>query len=233
MLTVKKIWKKAKSIFEKVRKIYIRLKTRKLVGNFRYRKYWSDEAKEFMDNRELFSFIEGDGSSLGSAFVKDVREYYSYFGEYDLQAIALALALLRDVYSPEVLPLEICEEIFGRERTAELMGKELFDLLCEFGGKDIVYHEKKRKVPKGIRNCCTLNREFFLTKKRVGMPVRMFLIWEKGGYPAPYMPEWSGIPQRKNPAAYNALIKEFRRTIIEKHNWDWQMRKVSKINAVY
>lgn len=229
------IWKKARSIFKKVRKIYIRLKTRKLVGNFRYRKYWSDEAKEFMDNRELFSFIEGDDDSLGSAFVKDVRKYYSHYGEYDLQAVALALSLIRDIYSPEVLPLEICEEVFGRKRTAKLIGKELFDLLCKFGGKDIVYHDKQKKIPKGIRKYCSLSRNFFLAKKRAGMPVRMFLIWAKGGVVVPpeIMKEWSGIPQHETAEAYNALIKEFSRIIKENHNWDWQMRRVPKVDAVY
>ena len=122
----------AKGILKKIREIYVKLAARKLVGNFRYRKFWSDKASAFMRDRELFSFVENTDDSLGSAFVRDVREYYNYYGEYDLQAINLALSLLRDIYSPEVLPVELCEEVFGRKRTAELIGEELFELLCKF-----------------------------------------------------------------------------------------------------
>lgn len=232
---MKNFLKKAKGILKKIRKVYVRIKTRKLVGNFRYEKYWSDEAKNFMENREIFSFIEDNSDSLSAAFVKDVREYYSYYGEYDLQAIALAISLLQDVYSPDVLPLEICEEIFGKKRTAELMGKELFDLLCKFGGKDIVYHDdKQKKVPKGVRSCCHLNRRFFLTKRRVGMPVRMFLIWAKGGVTIPpgIMEELSGIPRRKISEAYSMLIKEFQYVIKEKHNWDRLEKQATRTSTV-
>ena len=151
----------AKGILKKIREIYVKLAARKLVGNFRYRKFWSDKASAFMRDRELFSFVENTDDSLGSAFVRDVREYYNYYGEYDLQAINLALSLLRDIYSPEVLPVELCEEVFGRKRTAELIGEELFELLCKFGGMDIVYHDDKHKVPKWIKNCCHLNRKLY------------------------------------------------------------------------
>lgn len=224
----------AKGILKKIREVYVKIATRKLVGNFRYRKFWSDKASAFMRNRELFSFVENTDDSLGSAFVRDVREYYNYYGKYDLQAINLALSLLKDVYSPEVLPIELCEEIFGRKRTAELMGEELFELLCRFGGMDIVYHDSKHKTPRGIKNYCSLSRRFYLTNRRVGMPVRMFLVWAKGGVTLPpeIMTEWSGIPRYRIQEAYDEIIEEFRYVIIEKHNWDRKMKRVPKISTV-
>ena len=224
----------AKGILKKIREIYVKLAARKLVGNFRYRKFWSDKASAFMRDRELFSFVENTDDSLGSAFVRDVREYYNYYGEYDLQAINLALSLLRDIYSPEVLPVELCEEVFGRKRTAELIGEELFELLCKFGGMDIVYHDDKHKVPKWIKNCCHLNRKLYLTNNRVGMPVRMFLIWAKGGVTLPpdIMEEWSGIPRYGVRETYNAIIGEFRDVIIRKHNWDRTIKRIPKISTV-
>lgn len=224
----------AKGILKKIREIYVKIATRKLVGNFRYRKFWSDKSSSFMENRALFTFIDDADDSLGSTFVRDVREYYSYYGKYDLQAINLALSLLRDIYSPEVLPVELCEEVFGRKRTAELIGEELFELLCEFGSMDIVYHDSKHKVPKRIKNCCHLNRKLYLTNNRVGMPVRMFLIWAKGGVALPpdIMEEWSGIPRYGVRETYNAIIGEFRDVIIRKHNWDRTIKRVPKISTV-
>ena len=205
----------AKGILKKIREIYVKLAARKLVGNFRYRKFWSDKASAFMRDRELFSFVENTDDSLGSAFVRDVREYYN----------------LENLWQP----VELCEEVFGRKRTAELIGEELFELLCKFGGMDIVYHDDKHKVPKWIKNCCHLNRKLYLTNNRVGMPVRMFLIWAKGGVTLPpeIMTEWSGIPRCRVQETYDELVEEFRYNIIEKHNWDRTIKRVPKISTVY
>lgn len=225
----------AKSIFKKIRGIYVKIATRKLVGNFRHEKYWSDEVREFMENRESFSFVGGDDDSIGSIYVGGVRNYFIHFGNHDLQAVNLALSLLKDIYALEVLPMGHCEEIFGRKETAEFVGKELFGLLCKFGGMDIVYHDAKHRVPKGIRNRCQLNRRLYLTDKPVGMPVGMFLIWAKGGVPLPpeIMAEWSGIPKYKVADVYSALIKEFKYDIIDERNWDRAVQNVPKIGVAH
>ena len=66
------------------------------------------------------------------------------------------------------------------------------------------------------------------------MPVRMFLIWAKGGaaIPAGVMQEWSGIPRSKMMEVYNELIDELRYSIIEKHAWEWQIEKTPRLETV-
>lgn len=222
----------AKSILKKIREAHKRFRTRHLAGNFRRRKYWSDNAKNFMDNRQLFSFIDNGDETLASTFVRDVREYYSHYGAYDLQAVNVALSLLRDVYSPDVLPVKVCKKIFTDKETAALMSAELFGLLCEYGSMDIVYRENTRRLK--VKNSCRLNNRLFLTRDHIGMPVRMFLIWTKGGekVPSEILKEWSGVPRSRVTEVYNELIDELRYAVIENHSWEWQIEETPRIETV-
>lgn len=210
--------------------MYVRVKTRHLVGNFQYSEYWSDEANEFMENRQLFYFVDKGKNTLANDFVDSVREYYRRHGAYDLQAVNLALSLLSDVYYPDVMPLEICKKMKNKA-IAKQLSDELFILLEEYGNMDIVYHDKDTE----IRNSCRLNNRLFLTKNSgVGMPVDMFLIWAKGGVrvPSRIMKEWSGIPRPKVAEVYTELVDEFRYFINEKRSWEWQTETMPEFESV-
>lgn len=93
-------------------------------------------------------------------------EYYTtYRDEWETPATSLALALIKDVYNLDVLPLLACGRLMRDQESMDLIGDELFELLCEYGGMNIVFHDKKTRVPRKVTRDIVINHELFLTKK--------------------------------------------------------------------
>lgn len=220
---MKRFWKKAKSMLKRIGELFKGVSQRregriKVVGNYRNRRKWSQQAKEFAEQPRVW--LADPLTEKAFFFADGVVEYYkSYSGKYQLQAANLALSLIRDIYTPDVLPVIPCGRMLSDRESIKLMNDELFELLCQYGGMDFVFREKGKSVSRKVTRDVGLGVNFFLTKKRYGIPVRMFLLWYKGEVeiPSEVLTEWSGIPERYFRIAYRELVHYFRQILKQKH----------------
>ena len=222
-----KFFKKAKSFLKKVRRRLKRAFKKKAGGNWYHPRKQSEAAKSFMKQPVVY-FAEPITHHLAQ-FVYGVVEYYTtYRDEWELPATNLALALMKDVYDLEVLPILSCGRILKDAESIKLMNDELFNLLCEYGGMNIVFHDKKTKVPRRVTKDVVINDELFLTKKRCGIPTRIFLLLHGGGMEIPLnvMSELSGFPMHKTRWGYKEIIRTFQNTTKCKHRKQLLKNKV-------
>lgn len=191
-------------------------------GNYRHRNRWSQAAKALAKRPRVW--LTEPLAQRAFYSVHGVMDVYVAYSEiYQLQAANLGRALLRDIYTPDVLPILSCGRILSDRESIDLMNQELFELLCCYGGMDLVFYNHTTKTPPRSvledANLVPLGQDIYLTSKRHGMAVRDFLLWHKGSVeiPSAVLTEWSGIPETYFAAAYRGLIDFLRNTLINKH----------------
>lgn len=189
---------------------YKRRKTRR-VGSFGRPKYESKEARAF--EKAPVRFTNTPKTSVILPLTKSVMDYYKFSAgeKYVLPAATLATSLIYDLYSASLA--DVFAATINEEQSVKIIKEDLSRLLETYGGMDIVYcgynhappyRIKMRVLPRGY-NCG-------LTNEQVGMPLRMFLLWYKGGLdiPANILQEWSGIPFGHFEDAYQSALEIFR-----------------------
>ena len=206
-------------------KIFKKKDTRKQVtgsGNYRNRGKWSREAKAL--TRQPRTWLIEPLAEWAFDYVRGVMDVYvTYSRSFQLQAANLGRSLIRDVYTPDVLPLLACGRVLNDYEINKLMNEELFQLLCRYGGRDLVFFKYNTKTPP--RNVLSdselipLGQDIYMTSQRYSMRIRDFLLWYKGGVevPSAVLTEWSGIPEDHFAIAYHGLVNFFRNMLMNEH----------------
>ena len=214
----KGILKRIGKFFHKISQMREKRKAKKRCGDYHFRKKWSKRAKSFV--LQPYVYFAAPVSKVMFCQLYGVVEYYeAYSEEYTLRAANLAKALIRDVYTPDVLPVVTCGRVLSDWESMSLINDELFNLLCQYGGYNVVFHDQDTKLPRNVTADIVLNKNLFLTRKRHGMPLRTFLLWAEGGVKIPpeILTEWSGIPAGRFGVAYDEIVNLFRQTIRAEH----------------
>lgn len=191
-------------------------------GNYRNRGKWSQAARTL--TKQPRTWLIEPLAEWAFDYVRGVMDVYATYSKlYQLQAANLGRSLIRDVYTPDVLPLLACGKVLNDYEFNKLMNDELFQLLYRYGGRDLVFFRYNTKTPpRNVLNdseLTPLGQDIYMTSQRYSMKIRDFLLWYKGGVevPSAVLTEWSGIPEDHFAAAYHGLINFFRNVLINEH----------------
>lgn len=206
-------------------------KKRKRIGNYRRQKTYSKKAKDFIQRPFVYSSIPKTEKALIVAY--GVLEYYKYYGKrYLLQAVEVAMSLWSDILQLDLVASMSPESLKGYNIPA--VNACFNELLLKYGHLDIVFHKHKYRKLKYVSCKATSSKagdHFYLTEQKIGMPVRMFLAWYKGGVSIPndILQEWSGIPADKLEDAYQCILQIFRDDLKATGRWDMLACSIQKV----
>ena len=208
-------------------------KERKRIGNYRRERYYSKKAKDFIRRPFIYSSIPRTEKVLIIAY--GVLDFYKYYGKrYLLQAVEVALSLWSDILQLDLVASMSPELLEDYDVPA--VNACFNDLLLKYGHLDVVYHKRKyRKLKHAACKAASSKAgdHFYLTEQRIGMPVRMFLVWYKGGVSIPndILQEWSGIPADKLEDAYQSILQIFKDDLKSNGRWDMLTNSTKKFEA--
>lgn len=208
-------------------------KERKRIGNYRRERYYSKKAKDFIRRPFIYSSIPRTEKVLIIAY--GVLDFYKYYGKrYLLQAVEVALSLWSDILQLDLVA-SMSPELL-EDYNIPAVNACFNDLLLKYGHLDVVYHKRKYRRLKHV-SCKAASSKagdhFYLTEQRIGMPVRMFLVWYKGGVSISndILQEWSGIPADKLEDAYQCILQIFRDDLKATGRWDMLTNSTKKFEA--
>lgn len=215
--------KKKAKLSQRISKFFAKIfkrKRKKTTGNYRYRSRWSSVARSLVKRPRVW--LSEPLAQKAFYYVHGVMDIYVAYSEvFQLQAANLGRALMRDIYTPEVLPYLSCGRLLNDSESIELMNEELFDLLNRYGGGDLLYDSGADISSDDLKNdhVIPLGQNIYLVPWRNGMAVRDFLLWYKGGVeiPSAVLTEWSDLPESHFVVAYRGLVDFLRNTLINEH----------------
>ena len=141
-------------------------------------------------------------NSMDERFLPLATPLANYYGEFSSRVQALAVALFNDIYHN---PASTVEMVLRNQDCAREYGSDLFSIMTLVGGFNVVFDDGNIKG-EVIEASEEIASGLYLTSKRIGMPVRHFLLYYKGGdLRREDIAKLSGIPTRYVQWVYNIL----------------------------
>lgn len=162
--------------------------------------------KDVWPRPTLFSVEMSDnhyGNSMNEKLLPLATPLANYYdGEFSQRIERLAEALFRDVYHD---PESAFDMVLRNPECAREYGSDLFDIMSLIGGFNIFFANGNVKG-EVIETSEEIANNLFLTKRRIGMPVKAFLLYFKGAsLRREDISMMSGIPAKNIQWTYNIL----------------------------
>ena len=179
------------------------------VGNWRTKQTWSLEAKR----KESFAVFAFAGTHIAASDYAWANGFAYYYRDSSARVGHLAKTLFEDVYADtlERLPVSVKDNLLAQNWMVKEMADAIVRALKEIGDTDIIFAGGDEEIDPELTLAAqpvNSDRSVLLSPRPVGMPVKDFLIWQKGcETPAHVLAEWSGVPRRKQRFVYQTIIK--------------------------
>lgn len=167
---------------------------------YRPKKFWP---KATLYNVEMSNNAHSYESNMAERYLPLATGLANYYGgEFSARVQKLAAALLADIYHGPEGSLEVT---LRNPDYARKCGADLFGVLNVIGNYNVFYDNGFVKE-ETVEASEEIAKDLYLSRKRLGMPVKSFLLYYKGeGLKREDISVLSGIPAKYVQWAYNIL----------------------------
>lgn len=186
-------------------------------GNYRDEQAWSLEAKRQRNSANTSFFLEKVDAD-GLAIQNEMSKYFSS-GVSSRWLADLGFKLIQDIYRLGVLPYPLGDSLVKSNSMLRAFGTDLGEIMENFGDYGILFSDSRQPFEGWMyKDAIQVESDLLLTPRRIGMPVKHFLLWYKGcNAKRDVMREWTGIPIGQQQYVYEHLLELFREHLENEH----------------